>query len=115
MSMHSDSLHHVVVYITEKRPLLEGELKTLTEYGLRNLPTRFPGLKLVESTIHLDRVELFLDFQRIDEDVLRVVQSFKAEVKNLAKKKGFEGDSLWQWQFDDEPVNHQDTKGTKYD
>jgi hypothetical protein len=105
MTIHSDSLHHVVVYVTEKRPLLEGELKILTEYGLRNLPTRFPGLKLVESTIHPDRVELLLDFQRIDEDVLRVVQSFKSEVKNLAKKKGFEGDSLWQWQFDNEWIS----------
>jgi len=105
MTIHSDSLHHVVVYVSEKRPLIEGELKTLTEYGTRNLPTRFPGLKLVRSTIHLDRVELLLDFQRIDEDVLRVVQSFKSEVKNLAKKKGFEGDSLWQWQFDNELVS----------
>jgi hypothetical protein len=50
-------------------------------------------------------VELLLDFQRIDEDVLRVVQSFKTEVKNLAKKKGFEGDSFWQWQFDDEWIS----------
>jgi hypothetical protein len=105
MTIHSDSLHRIVIYITEKKPIIEGELKALTEVGLRNLPTRFPGLKLVESKIHLDRVELLLDFQRIDEDVLRVVQSFKSEVKNLAKKKGFEGDTLWQWQFDDESVS----------
>ena len=105
MTIHSDSLHRVVVYITERRPLLEGELKTLTEQGIRNLPIRFPGLKLAESIIYPDRVELLLDFQRIDEDVLRVVQSFKSEIKNLAKRKGFEGDSLWQWQFDDEWVS----------
>lgn len=105
MTVYSDSLHRVVVYITERQPLLQGDFKTLAEHGIHNLPTRFPGLKLVESTIHPDRVELLLDFQRIDEDVLRVVQSFKSEVKNLAKKKGFEGDSLWQWQFDNEWIS----------
>jgi hypothetical protein len=41
-------------------------------------------------------------FRRIDEDLTRVLQTFKSEVKNIAKKKGFEGDSLWQWQFDEE-------------
>jgi hypothetical protein len=109
MTVHSDSLHRVVIYVTERKPLLEGGLKTLAEYGLRNLPTRFPGLKMIGSAIHPDRVELLLDFQRIDEDVLRVVQSFKAEVKNLAKKKGFEGDSLWQWQYDDEWISKPTT------
>ncbi len=102
MTLYSDSLHRVVVYITERKPLLTGELKTLAEQGLRNLPARFPGLKMIGSAIYPDRVELTLDFQRLDEDVLRVIQSFKSEVKNLAKKKGFEGDSLWQWQYDDE-------------
>jgi hypothetical protein len=60
---------------------------------------------MIGFTIHPDRVELLLDFQRIDEDVLRVVQSLKAEVKNLAKKKGFDGNSLWQWQYDDEWIS----------
>ena len=101
MTVHSDSLHHVVVYVSEKKPLLEGELKTLAEQGLRHLPARFPGLKVVHFTLYPERVEVLLDFQRIDEDVLRVVQSFKSEVKNLAKKKGYEGESLWQWPFDD--------------
>ncbi len=105
MTVYSDSLHHVVIYIAERKPLLEGELKTIAEHGLRKLPTRFPGLKMIGFAIHPDRVELLLDFQRIDEDVLRVVQSFKAEVKNLAKKKGFEGDSLWQWPYDDDWVS----------
>jgi len=105
MTLYSDSLHRVVVYVTERKPLLEGELRTLTEQGIRKLPTRFPGLKMINSAIHPDRVELLLDFQRIDEDVLRVVQSLKTEVKNLAKKKGFKDDSLWQWQFDDEWIS----------
>jgi REP element-mobilizing transposase RayT len=105
MTLYSDSLHHVVVYITERKPLLEGELKAMTEHGIQKLSIRFPGLKLIESTVHPDRVELLLDFQRIDEDVLRVIQSLKAEVKTLARKKGFEGDSLWQWQFDDEWIS----------
>jgi hypothetical protein len=105
MTVYSDSLHHVVVYITGRKPLLEGEFKTMTEHGIHKLPIRFPGLKMIGFTIHPDRVELLLDFQRIDEDVLRVVQSLKAEVKNLAKKKGFDGNSLWQWQYDDEWIS----------
>jgi hypothetical protein len=105
MTLYSDSFHQIVIYVTERKPLLEGELKTLTDHGIRKLPIRFPGLKLVEYTIYPDRVELLLDFQRIDEDVLRVVQSLKSEVKNLGKKSGFQGDSLWQWQFDDEWIS----------
>jgi hypothetical protein len=105
MSSLSDSQHRIILYTTRRQPLLEGELKALTEHGIRNLSTRYPGLKIVESVIHPDRVELLLDFQRLDEDVLRVVQSLKSEVKNLAKKKGFEGDSLWQWQYDDHGID----------
>jgi hypothetical protein len=101
---HSEALHQVVVYTSERKPLLEGELRTSTEQGIRNLAIRFPGLKVVRSAIHPDRVELLLDFQRIDEDVTRVVQSLKTEVKNLAKKKGFSEDSLWQWNYDDHGV-----------
>ncbi len=97
---HSEALHQIVLYTSEQKPLLEGEMKTWTEQGVRNLSIRFPGLKIVKSAIHPDRVELLLDFQRIDEDVTRVVQSLKAEVRNLAKKKGFMGDSLWQWNYD---------------
>lgn len=55
-----------------------------------------------DTVIEVDHVKMTLDFQRIDEDLVRVLQTFKAEVKNIAKKKGFEGDSLWQWQFDEE-------------
>jgi hypothetical protein len=98
---HSDALHHVVLYTTQNQPVLMGELKALTELGVRNLTARFPGLKIIASQVHPDRVEMTLDFNRIDEDILRVVQSLKSEVKNFAKKKGFEGDSLWQWQYDD--------------
>ncbi|HXL73693.1 MAG TPA: hypothetical protein VN963_08725, partial [bacterium] len=63
MTVYSDSLHHVVVYITGRKPLLEGELKTLTEHSLRKLPARFPGLKMIDSAVYPDRVELLLDFQ----------------------------------------------------
>jgi len=101
---HSEALHQIVLYTSDRKPLLEGEMRTWTEQGVRNLAIRFPGLKIVKSAIHPDRVELLLDFQRIDEDVTRVVQSLKAEVKNLAKKKGFTGDSLWQWNYDDHAV-----------
>lgn len=98
----ADHCHRVVLYTQDKKPLLVEELKTWTEQGLRHLPSRFPGLKIVESAIEPDRVRMTLDFQRIDEDLVRVLQTFKAEVKNIAKKKGFRGESLWQWQYDEE-------------
>ncbi len=97
-----DHRHRVTLYTQDKKPLLVDELKNWAEQGLRHLPSRFPGLKIIEATIEPDRVKLTLDFQRIDEDLVRVLQTFKAEVKNIAKKKGFEGGSLWQWQFDEE-------------
>jgi hypothetical protein len=97
----SDALHRITLHTDQKKPILESDLRALAERGVRNLPVRYPGLKVVEFTIQPNRVELLLDFQRLDEDVLRVVQSFKSEVKNLAKKKGFAGDNLWQWEYED--------------
>ncbi len=52
-------------------------------------------------SLYPNRVEMLLDFQRLDEDVLRVVQSFKSEVRNLARKKGLADDHLWQWNYED--------------
>ena len=98
---HSDALHQVTLFTAHQQPVLEGELRHFAEVGLRNLPTRYPGLKIVRHEIHPNRVELTLDFQRLDEDVLRVLQSFKSEVKNLAKKKGLTDDHLWQWNYED--------------
>ncbi len=97
-----DHFHRVILYTQDRKPLLEGTLRTWVEQGLRHLPSRFPGLKITNTSIESDRVKMTLDFQRIDEDLTRVLQTFKSEVKNIAKKKGFEGDSLWQWQFDEE-------------
>jgi hypothetical protein len=99
---HSQALHQITVYTLQRKPFLEGDLRAATEIGLKNLATRFPGLRMVEQAIHPDRVEMLVDFQRLDEDVLRVVQSLKAEVKTLARKKGFSGESLWQWQYEDQ-------------
>lgn len=95
----SHSLHYAVLSTAGQKPLLEGELKRLAEWGLKNLPTRFPGLKVVKSSVRADEVRLLLDFQRLDEDLLRVLQSYKSEVKNLAKRKGFPDDNLWQWNY----------------
>lgn len=103
-SYFSEALHQVTLYTAQQKPFLEGDLRNLTRHGLKNLPIRFPGLKIVSHAIYPNRVEMTLDFQRLDEDVLRVVQSFKSEVKNLAKKKGFPGDSLWQWNYEDKWV-----------
>ena len=99
--IHSDSMHQITLYTAQQKPVLEGDLRVFAVQGLRNLAGRFPGLKIVNHALYPNRVEMLLDFQRLDEDVQRVVQSFKSEVKYLAKKKGFGDDSLWQWNYDD--------------
>ncbi|HVZ79955.1 MAG TPA: hypothetical protein VHE12_04040 [bacterium] len=93
----SDSRVRVTLPTASRRPYLQGNLRVFVEQALRSLPKRFPGLKVVEPVIHPDRVEMVLDLQRLDEDVNRIVQSFKSEVKNLAKKEGFTQHNLWQW------------------
>ena len=98
---HSDSLHQITLYTAQQKPILEGDLRVFAAQGLRNLTNRVPGLKIVSHSLFPNRVEMLLDFQRLDEDVPRVVQSFKSEVKNLAKKKGLADDSLWQWNYED--------------
>jgi hypothetical protein len=102
--IHSDSMHQITLYTAQQKPILEGDLRVFATQGLRNLTNRFPGLKIVRHAFYPNRVEMVLDFQRLDEDVLRVVQSFKSEVKTLAKKKGLADDSLWQWNYEDQWV-----------
>lgn len=102
--IHSDSTHQIILYTSQQKPVLEGELRVFAAQGLRNLTNRFPGLKIISHRFYPNRVEMLLDFQRLDEDVLRVVQSFKSEVKNLAKKKGLADESLWQWNYEDHLV-----------
>jgi hypothetical protein len=99
--LSSHSLHYVALQTDQRRPLLAGAMKPLAEWGIRNLPARFPGLKVVRAAVEAQGVQMLLDFQRLDEDVLRVLQSFKLEVKNLAKKKGLAEDPFWQWNYED--------------
>jgi hypothetical protein len=104
MDYQSDSMVKATLYTSQKKPLLQGDVLPLVQLGVRNLERRFPGLKVVASAITPEKVELILDFKRLDDDLLRVLQSFKSEVKNLGKKKGLQEDPLWQWQYDEEPV-----------
>jgi hypothetical protein len=94
--MSSDSLHRVVLHTASRKLILAGPFLAFLESAFKNLSARYPGLKVVERSIYPDRVEMLLDFQRLDEDLLRVVQSFKSEVKNLARKGGFKGGNLWE-------------------
>ncbi len=104
MEYFSDSMVKATLYTSQKKPFLVGEIPTLVQWGIRNLERRFPGLKVVVSTVYPERVEMVLDFKRLDDDLLRVLQSFKSEMKNLAKKKGLHEDPLWQWQYDEKMV-----------
>ncbi len=100
MPQTSESKYFITVYTDKKKPLLEGPLKGLAEKGLKRLTQRFPGLRISRQAFFPERVEFLLDFARLDEDLPRVVQFFKFEVKDQAKKKGFQGESLWQWNYD---------------
>jgi len=99
MAHFPDDLHRVTLFTTKREPLLQGELHRLAEHALKTLPARYPGLRIVRQVIQPDRVELELDFSRLDEDVLRVVQSFKSQVKTLARRKNLSGENLWQWGY----------------
>lgn len=99
MSHSPDAIHRLTLFTTGKEPLLVGELNRLSHHALKALPARFPGLKIKRQTIHPDRVELELDLSRLDEDVQRIVQSFKSEVKALARRKDLSGENLWQWGY----------------
>jgi len=102
----SDSLHHVTLRTTEGKPLLEGNLRRMVEQCFKSLPGRYPGLKVVRHSVYPDRVEMVLDLHRLDEDLLRIIQSFKSEVKGLAKKDGHNLHSLWQWSYDEREIQN---------
>lgn len=104
MNIFSDSLYYVTLHTTEHKPLLEGNLRHIVEQAFKNLPGRYPGLKLVRHQAYPNRVEMLLDLHRLDEDLLRIVQSFKSEVKGLAKKEGYSHQALWQWSYEEREI-----------
>lgn len=108
MTHYSDSLHHVTLHTTERKPLLEGNLCRMVEQCFKSLPGRYPGLKLLRHWVYSNRVEMLLDLHRLDEDLLRIIQSFKSEVKGLAKKDGHSLHSLWQWAYEEREINTQE-------
>jgi hypothetical protein len=99
MAHSPDALHRITLFTAKREPLLQGELHRLAQHALKVLPSRYPGLRIVGQSIQPDRVELELDFSRLDEDVQRVVQSFKLEVKNIARRKNLSGENFWQWGY----------------
>lgn len=101
MNPSLNSPAQVTLYTLGQKPLLEGKLRPIIEQGLRTLPKRYPGLNVLSHSVYPDRVELVLDLRRLDEDLSRIVQSFKSEVKDLAKKAGFTQHSLWQWSYEE--------------
>lgn len=104
MSRYLDNFHHITLYTNGQEPLLEGGLRRMVEQCFKTLPGRYPGLKLVRHQVYPNRVEMVLDLNRLDEDLLRIIQSFKSEVKGLAKKEGHSLHSLWQWSYKEREV-----------
>jgi hypothetical protein len=76
----------------------------MLEQCFKSLSGRYPGLKLVYRQVYPDRVEMVLDLHRLDEDLPRIIQSFKSEVKGLAKKEGYSPHSLWQWSYEEKEI-----------
>ena len=99
------SLHHLTLFTYGRKPLLEGELRRWVEQCFKTLPGRYPGLKLVRQAVHADRVEMVLDLHRLDEDLPRIVQSFKTEARVLARKNGFDFPSLWEWSYEEKEAS----------
>ena len=104
MNTFSDSLYHITLHTTEGKPLLEGDLRRMVGQCFKSLPGRYPGLKVLRQAVYPNRVEMVLDLQRLDEDLLRIIQSFKSEVKGLAKQDGHSFHSLWQWSYDEREI-----------
>lgn len=78
------------------RPLLGGSLaRKAVEDALTALPRLYPGLRIRGSRVTDSSVELLLDLGRSDEDIYRIVQSFKREVKARLKTQ----ETLWTWEF----------------
>lgn len=100
----TDRLYNIILYTMDQKPLLEGNLRQVVKQGFKTLTGRYPGLKLLHYAVHSNRVEMTLDLNRLDEDLPRIIQSFKSEVKGLARKNGFEFSSLWQRAYDEKEV-----------
>jgi hypothetical protein len=99
--MNSYSVHSLVIYTLGKKPLLVESLAKQAEHSFKFLTSRFPGLKILSHAILPDRVEMVLDLHRLDEDLVRIVQALKAEIKALARKDGYREDYFWQWGFEE--------------
>jgi hypothetical protein len=99
--MIGDSIHSLVIYTLGKKPLLGESLAPQAERSFKFLTGRFPGLKILSHAVHPDRVEMVLDLHRLDEDLVRIVQTLKTEIKAQARKDGYSEDYFWQWGFEE--------------
>jgi hypothetical protein len=99
--MNSYSVHSLAIYTLGRKPLLNESLAAKAERSFKFLTGRFLGLKILSHAVHPDRVELVLDLHRLDEDLVRIVQTLKAEIKALARKDGYREDYVWQWGFEE--------------
>jgi hypothetical protein len=101
MTAPSDDRLEVIVTSLAELPLNEGALFKFVEQGIRTLPARYPGLKVVRHEVRKGEVEMLLDLRRLDEDTQRIVASFKSEVGNLARKEGLVEGPFWRWGYEE--------------
>ena len=95
---------HSVVFRTAEGASLAGDILRVARYALSSLERRYPGLKVAGSSFTPDALSLLLDFSRCDEDVSRVVQSYKTEVRKLAAREGFQGGHFWQREYSEKTL-----------
>lgn len=108
MPFEPGSLHHVVLNTAGKAPLLTGKCLHIAEHAVETLQRRFPGLKVARKAFRPDTVLFLLDFSRCDEDIGRVVQSYKTEVRKLSSQVGFKGEHFWQREHDEKVVESRE-------
>ena len=94
-----EGVHHVRIWALEGVSLLAPGGRESLEQALRSLPARYPGLRVLGSSIRTEGMDLTLDLGRSDEDLQRIVQSFKNEAKKLVKPRQEGG--LWRWGFEE--------------
>lgn len=86
---------------TAEGVFLAGDFLHVAKHALDSLERRYPGLKVIASSFESDSASLLLDFSRCDEDLGRVIQSYKNEVRKLAMPLGFSGRHFWHREYEE--------------
>jgi hypothetical protein len=99
MGHEGEGVHRVLLRTLEGDSLAGKDEREALEQALRALSARYPGLRVAGCRVLSEGVELTLDLGRLDEDLQRIAQSFKNEVKKLAPPR--QDGAFWRWGFEE--------------